>query len=137
MPKACGCPETIFAVTIVEASALPPAKDTEQVCGSDASGCRLSFDLGKSDIKSVAIKDNVILYSHEEGWDVTNPDPDYHFNKIVAELEKAKAAAVAKHPDFVCQAVGGSSTGTVSADSDATWCDIFPCVPADVYQAKV
>lgn len=36
-----------------------------------------------------------------------------------------------------CQAVGGSSTGTVSADSDATWCDIFPNVPKDVYAAKV
>merc|ERR1712176_1008691 len=27
--------------------------------------------------------------------------------------------------------------GTVSADNEATWCDIFPNVPPDVYKAKV
>merc|ERR1712070_761082 len=35
------------------------------------------------------------------------------------------------------QAVGGSATGTVSGDNDATWCDIFPNVPPDVYKEKV
>merc|ERR1712125_147396 len=35
------------------------------------------------------------------------------------------------------QAVGGSATGTVSPDSEATWCDIFPNVPPDVYKEKV
>merc|ERR1712046_559187 len=35
------------------------------------------------------------------------------------------------------QAVGGSATGTVSGDNEATWCDIFPNVPQDVYAAKV
>merc|ERR1719333_1497369 len=35
------------------------------------------------------------------------------------------------------QAVGGSATGTVSADNEATWCDIFPNVPPDVYKEKV
>merc|ERR1719146_582561 len=35
------------------------------------------------------------------------------------------------------QAIGGSATGTVGADNEATWCDIFPCVPPDVYKAKV
>merc|ERR1719261_484867 len=30
-----------------------------------------------------------------------------------------------------------SATGTVGANNEATWCDIFPCVPPDVYQAKV
>merc|ERR1712038_659652 len=34
-------------------------------------------------------------------------------------------------------AIGGSATGTVSADNEATWCDIFPNVPPDVYKAKV
>ena len=36
---------------------LPEAKDTPQVCGKTANGCRLAFDLGKSDIKTVAVKD--------------------------------------------------------------------------------
>merc|ERR1712137_340436 len=35
------------------------------------------------------------------------------------------------------QAVGGSATGTVSPDNEATWCDIFPNVPQDVYKEKV
>merc|ERR1712185_106643 len=34
-------------------------------------------------------------------------------------------------------AIGGSATGTVSVDNEATWCDIFPNVPPDVYKAKV
>merc|ERR1712196_293562 len=34
-------------------------------------------------------------------------------------------------------AIGGSATGTVSGDNEATWCDIFPNVPPDVYKAKV
>merc|ERR1719272_2522725 len=34
-------------------------------------------------------------------------------------------------------AVGGSATGTVSGANEATWCDIFPNVPPDVYKEKV
>merc|ERR1712224_194414 len=33
--------------------------------------------------------------------------------------------------------IGGSATGTVGANNEATWCDIFPNVPPDVYKAKV
>ncbi|CAK9066488.1 Hypothetical protein (Fragment) [Durusdinium trenchii] len=61
MPKVCGHPETPFealqAVKVVEnESEIPENKDTPQVCGKDANGCRLAFDLGKSDIKTVAVK---------------------------------------------------------------------------------
>merc|ERR1740123_285063 len=34
-------------------------------------------------------------------------------------------------------AIGGSATGTVSDKNEATWCDIFPNVPRDVYKEKV
>lgn len=137
MPKACGTPDAGFPVTIVKASELPPNHDTEQICGTDATGCRLAFDLGKSDVKTVAVYNNEVLYAKDTKWDVTNPDPDYHFKIICEELEKAKAAAVKQVPEFKCQAVGGSSTGTVSANSDATWCDIFPNVPPALYKQKV
>merc|ERR1711920_1059598 len=80
---------------------------------------------------TVAVKDGEVLYSKETEWDVTNPDPDYHFNAIVAELNLAKE----KLPKV--DAVGGSATGTVSGANEATWCDIFPNVPPDVYKAKV
>merc|ERR1719486_1897350 len=132
MPNVCGTPETPFKVTIVESvSALPEAKDSPQVCGKDANGCRLAFDLGKSDIKTVAVKDNEVLDSKETEWDVTNVDPDYHFDAIL----KAMKETAAKLPKI--EAIGGSATGTVGGDNTATWCDIFPNVPPDVYKEKV
>merc|ERR1712203_683572 len=132
MPNVCGTPDKPFVVTIVESAAsLPAAKDTPQTCGKDANGCRLAFDLGKSDIKVVAVQDNEVKYSKETEWDVTNPDPQYHYDAIKAAMELGKAAL----PQI--DAIGGSATGTVSGDNEATWCDIFPNVPPDVYKAKV
>merc|ERR1711981_1216402 len=133
MPKCFGSADKIMDVTIVDERELPGAKDSPQKCGKDANGCRLAFDLGKSDIKTVAVKDGEVLDSKETEWDVTNPDPDYHYKAITdamrASLERAKMTKV--------QAIGGSATGTVGANNEATWCDIFPNVPPDVYKAKV
>jgi predicted NBD/HSP70 family sugar kinase len=131
MPNVCGTPDAVFDVKIVKPEELPAAKDTPQVCGKEANGCRLAFDLGKSDIKTVAVKDGEVVYSKETEWDVTNVDPDYHYKMIVDALKLAKATL----PKV--DAVGGSATGTVSGDNEATWCDIFPNVPPDVYKAKV
>mmetsp|Transcript_110317 Transcript_110317/g.311909 ORF Transcript_110317/g.311909 Transcript_110317/m.311909 type:complete len:517 (-) Transcript_110317:177-1727(-) len=132
MPRVCGTPGKTFEVTIVsKASELPPAEDTPVVCGQDAGGCRLAFDLGKSDIKTVAVKDNEVLESKETEWDVTNPDPTYHWNKILTAMKETAA----KLPKV--DAIGGSATGTISADNEATWCDIFPNVAPDVYSQKV
>merc|ERR1719411_791830 len=131
MPKVCGTPDSAFETKIVPADQLPAAADTPQVCGTVADGCRLAFDLGKSDVKTVAVKDGEVLYSKETEWDVTNPDPDYHFKVITDALMLAKDAL----PKV--DAVGGSATGTVSGANEATWCDIFPNVPPDVYKAKV
>jgi predicted NBD/HSP70 family sugar kinase len=132
MPNVCGHPEKPFEVKTVEkVEDLPAAKDTPQVCGKDASGCRLAFDLGKSDIKTVAVKDNEVVYSKETEWDVTNVDPQYHFDAILDALKKAKETL----PKV--DAVGGSATGTISEQNEATWCDIFPNVPPAVYKEKV
>merc|ERR1711920_145504 len=118
--------------TIVEsADELPESKDQVVVCGTVADGCRLAFDLGKSDVKTVAVKDGEVLYSKEEEWDVTNIDPTYHYDKIMGELK----TAAEKLPKV--EAIGGSTTGTISDDNDATWCDIFPNVPPEVYKEKV
>merc|ERR1712032_929757 len=67
---------------------------------------------------------------------VTNVDPQYHFDAITAAMRKTIEAAKAKGFGDI-QAVGGSATGTVSGNNEATWCDIFPNVPPDVYAAKV
>merc|ERR1711871_1256366 len=131
MPNVCGTPGTKFEVKIVKAEELPEAKDTPQMCGKEADGCRLAFDPGKSDIKTVAVKDGEVVYSKETEWDVTNVDPEYHFKAIEAELKKAAE----KLPRV--DAIGGSATGTVSAANEATWCDIFPNVPPDVYKDQV
>merc|ERR1711959_802719 len=104
MPNVCGTPERPFLVEIVDAANLPEARDTPQVCGKDASGCRLAFDLGKSDIKVVAVKDNEVVYSKETEWDVTNPDPEYHYKAIMDALKLAKETL----PKV--DAVGGSAT---------------------------
>jgi hypothetical protein len=113
MPKCFGTPDAPFSVETVEESALPAAKDTPQECGKDANGCRLAFDLGKSDIKTVAIKDNEVLDSMETEWDVTNVDPQYHFDAIVAAMKGTIERAKEKGFGDI-QAVGGSATGTVS-----------------------
>jgi len=136
MPKVNGTPDAKFEVTIVESpDQLPAAKDTPQVCGKEASGNRLAFDLGKSDIKTVAVKDGEVLESAETEWDVTNVDPQYHFDAIVAAMRDTVEKAKAKGFGDI-QAVGGSATGTVSGNNEATWCDIFPNVPPDVYKDK-
>merc|ERR1711967_93990 len=131
MPNVCGTPDCPFTVPICAVADMPEARDTPQVCGKDANGCRLAFDLGKSDIKVVAVKDNEVLDSKETEWDVTNPDPEYHYEAITAAMRLGKDAL----PQV--DAIGGSATGTVSGNNEATWCDIFPNVPPDVYKEKV
>merc|ERR1739848_612311 len=128
MPNVNGTPDKPFEVKVVAAADLPAEKDTPQVCGKEASGNRLAFDLGKSDIKTVAVKDGEVLESAETEWDVTNVDPQYHFDAIVNAMRDTVEKANAKGFGDI-QAVGGSATGTVSGNNEATWCDIFPNVP--------
>ena len=72
MPNVCGTSDKAFEVKVVaNVEELPVGKDTPQVCGKVADGCRLAFDLGKSDIKTVAVKDGEVVYSKETEWDVT------------------------------------------------------------------
>jgi len=130
MPKIFSTPWSVTTVDGVEK--LPPAKDERIHCGKVASGCRIAFDLGKSDVKTVAVKDGEVLDTAETEWDVTNPDPQYHYDVIV----KAMKDTAAKLPGKV-EAIGGSATGAVSANSEATWCDCFPNVPPDVYKQRV
>jgi len=133
MPKVCGTPDKVFETKIVPIENLPAATDTPQECGTIPNGCRLAFDLGKSDVKTVAVKDGEVLYSKETEWDVTNTNPDYHFKVITDALKVARKAL----PNGRVDAVGGSATGTIGGNNEATWCDIFPNVSQDDYQAKV
>lgn len=132
MSKVSGRAGQAFEVVVAaKLEDLPAAKDSPIVCGKVADGCRLAFDLGKSDIKTVAVKDNEVVFSQETEWHVTEADPDYHYRMVVAAMKEA--ASKLERVD----AIGGSATGTVGSNNEATWCDLFPNVPPDVYQAKV
>eukprot|EP00429_Kryptoperidinium_foliaceum_P086400 CAMPEP_0176201090 /NCGR_PEP_ID=MMETSP0121_2-20121125/9389_1 /TAXON_ID=160619 /ORGANISM="Kryptoperidinium foliaceum, Strain CCMP 1326" /LENGTH=501 /DNA_ID=CAMNT_0017539961 /DNA_START=53 /DNA_END=1558 /DNA_ORIENTATION=+ len=130
MPKIYGTKWSVSTAAKLES--LPANKEAPIQCGKVASGNRIAFDLGKSDVKTVAVANGEVLDSAETEWDVTNPDPQYHYDLIV----KAMKATAAKLPGPV-EAIGGSATGAVSANSEATWCDCFPNVPPDVYKEKV
>lgn len=132
MAKTSGLLDSPFEITVVDSAAdLPQKKDSPQVCGSVADGCRLAFDLGKSDIKTVAVKDGEVVFSKETEWDVVNPDPDYHYKMVVGAMKETAS----KLPKV--DAIGGSATGVVGANNEATWCDLFPNVPPKVYKEKV
>ena len=81
-------------------------------------------------------QDGEVLEPAETEWDVPNPDPQYHFDAIVKAMRDTISKAEKKGFGKI-EAVGGSATGTVSEDNDATLCDIFPNVPPDVYKEKV
>jgi len=99
MPNACGTPDVKFEIKVVKtAEELPQEKNEAVECGTDASGTRLAFDLGKSDIKVVCVKDNQVLFCSETEWDVTAEDPMYHFNAIKAALETGIKHANALDP---------------------------------------
>ena len=58
-----------ISFTLVEsADALPAAADRSIVCGTVTKGSRLAFDLGKTGIKTVAVKDGEVLFSQETKW---------------------------------------------------------------------
>jgi len=95
---------------------LPANKENPITCGKVASGCRIAFDLGKSDVKTVAVKDGEVLDSAETEWDVTNPDPSYHYEVIV----KAMKATAAKLPGKVlCEKVNKEDAPAAAPEPEA------------------
>lgn len=131
MTQACGCDEPFEVVIVKDPEELPASKEEQVKCGRVADGSRIAFDLGKSDMKAVAVKDGEVIYSSETEWDVSNPDPDYHYGVILKAMKDA--ATKLEQVD----AVGGSMCGIVSPNNEATNCDLFPNVPPDVYKEKV
>lgn len=45
---------------------------------------------GDQVVSSNICQDNEVVYSKETEWDVTNPDPQYHYDAILAALKLAK-----------------------------------------------
>merc|ERR1719436_1277446 len=114
MPQICGVDGKFEVVIVARAEDLPAEKQQPSVCGREATGQRLAFDLGKSDVKVTAVKDGGLISSTETEWAMRD---------AAVKLDKVEA-------------VGGSSCGIISADNEATFCDLFPNVPPDVYKEK-
>ena len=118
-------------VTRVARNMLPDAKEDPELVGLDTDGCRLAFDLGKSDFKVTACigKDGKyeITYNGEHEWDIYQTNPEYHYNIV---LEKMKEAA--KTMPRV-DSVGGASAGVPIKD-DCVWNDCFPRVSREDFK---
>ncbi len=116
---------------VLWADQVPEAKDDPKAIGGHLEGCRIGFDAGGSDRKVSAVVDGKTVYSEEVVWfPKTNPDPDYHYQGIVAALKSA-----AEHMPRV-DAVGVSSAG-VFINNRTMRASLFLQVPEDVYNAKV
>ena len=103
MAQAYGRP---FEVEIVDAAAVPPAKESGLALGGHWHGCRIGFDLGASDYKVTAVINGEPIFSTEIPWDPTvQADPTYHKQHIWDGLQ----LAAAKLPRV--DAIGGSSAG--------------------------
>jgi len=120
-----------FVVSIVNDSIeLPKEKEEPEVVNTVADGCRIAFDLGKSDFKIVAVQDGEIVFSKETEWDIWKKDPDYHYNIVLDVLKEASQALPR------VDGLGGSTAG-VPIDNDCVWSDCFPDIEHDLYQAKI
>mmetsp|Transcript_33314 Transcript_33314/g.43947 ORF Transcript_33314/g.43947 Transcript_33314/m.43947 type:complete len:548 (-) Transcript_33314:201-1844(-) len=120
-----------FEVSVVEdSSELPQEKEEVEVMNNVADGCRLAFDLGKSDFKIVAVQDGKIVFSKETEWDIWNKNPDYHYEVVLAVLKEAAS----KLPRV--DGLGGSTAGT-PINNDCVWSDCFPDIEPSLYKEKV
>jgi hypothetical protein len=116
-----------FEMVRVAQNQLPGAQEDPEKVGLDVSGCRLSFDLGKSDFKVVACIDGTPTYHGEHEWDIYQTNPEYHFDLVLSKLKEA--AATMPRVD----SVGGASAG-VPIKNDCVWNDCFPRVSREDYQ---
>ena len=116
---------------VVWRDALPETRDAPARVGGRLDGCRIGFDAGGSDRKVSAVIDGESVYSEEVVWfPKTNPDPDYHYNGIVAALRSA-----AEHLPRV-DAVGVSSAG-IYINNRTMVASLFNQVPREQFDAKV
>lgn len=120
-----------FKVEITSADNMPADRLNAKPLGRHLEGCRLGFDLGASDRKVAAVMDGKSVFSEEVIWDPKgHDDPRYHFDEIMAALNKAAA-----HLPRV-DAIGGSSAG-IYVNNSVRVASLFRGVPRDVFEKKV
>lgn len=82
--------ENGFSIVDCTEETFPKENDASVSVGGHLEGCRIGFDAGGSDRKVSAVIDGVSVYSEEVVWHPkTEPDPQYHFNEIVAAFRTA------------------------------------------------
>ncbi|MCE9613557.1 MAG: ROK family protein [Lentisphaerae bacterium] len=123
--------QPLTVVIVPAGQALPEARSSAMKLGGHLDGCRIGFDLGASDYKLAAVKDGEPVFSTEIPWDpVKQPDPSYHFQRIVDGLKLA-----ASHLPRV-DAIGGSSAGAIVANRIKI-ASLFRSVPPEKFASAV
>ena len=118
-----------FEVILTEQ--VPEAMDLPKPIGGHLDGCRIGFDAGGSDRKVSAVIDGETVYSEEVLWlPKVTPDPQYHYDGIVAAMKTA-----AEHMPRV-DAIGVSSAGVFINDRAMT-ASLFLSVPTEIQRSDV
>jgi predicted NBD/HSP70 family sugar kinase len=116
---------------VVHTAELPPERRTAAALGRHLEGCRIGFDLGGSDRKVAALIDGKVVFSEETVWDpYFQPDPQYHYEGIMASLRKAAA-----HLPRV-DAIGGSAAG-IYRENRVKVASLFRGVPEKAFNERV
>lgn len=104
--------EVPFEVIDCAPAEFPSANESSVSIGGHMEGCRIGFDAGGSDRKVSAVIDGKTIYSEEVVWHPkTEPDPQYHFDGIVAAFK----TAASKMPRV--DGIGVSSAGVFIGNS--------------------
>ena len=104
--------ERPFEIVLTDEAGFPQAHEQTRKVGGHTNGCRIGFDAGGSDRKVSAVIDGKTVYSEEVVWHPkTEPDPQYHFNGIVAAFR----TAASKMPRV--DGIGVSSAGVFIGNS--------------------
>lgn len=116
---------------LVLTSDIPSERSNTKPLGRHLDGCRIGFDLGGSDQKVAAVIDGKCVFSEEMVWNpVPQPDPQWHFEQIMAALKLA-----ARHLPRV-DAIGGSSAGVI-VNNRIKVASLFRGVPIDLFKRRV
>jgi predicted NBD/HSP70 family sugar kinase len=120
-----------FEVALHSPATFPEPREAAHFTGGHLDGCRIGFDLGASDYKLAAVIDGQPVWSEEIPWAPgEQSDPEYHFERIQAGLQKAAA-----HLPRV-DAIGGSSAGIIIR-RQVRIASLFRSVPSVDFEAKV
>jgi predicted NBD/HSP70 family sugar kinase len=123
--------ERSFDVALHSPATFPEPREAARFSGGHLEGCRIGFDLGASDYKVAAVIDGRPVWSEETPWAPGGQaDPEYHFERIQAGLQKAAA-----HLPRV-DAIGGSSAGVIIR-RQVRISSLFRSVPPADFEAKV